>query len=40
MVATVKAIKENGNESFALGDLLDIYYGKKIYAVYDKSALQ
>ena len=40
MVATVKAVKENGDESFTLGDLLDIYYGKKIYAVYDKSALQ
>lgn len=40
MVATVKAVKENGDESFTLGDLLDIYYGKKVYAVYDKSALQ
>lgn len=40
MVATVKAVKENGDESFTLGDLLDIYYGKKTYAVYDKSALQ
>ena len=36
----MKAVKENGDESFTLGDLLDIYYGKKIYAVYDKSALQ
>lgn len=40
MVATVKAVKEKGDESFTLGDLLDIYYGKKIYATYDKSALQ
>ncbi|MCR5228327.1 MAG: SAP domain-containing protein [Eubacterium sp.] len=40
MVATVKAVKENGDEAFTLGDLLDIYYGKKTYAVYDKSALQ
>ena len=40
MVATVKAVKENGDESFTLGDLLDIYYGKKIYTVYDKTALQ
>jgi hypothetical protein len=40
MVATVKAVKENNDESFTLGDLLDIYYGKKTYAVYDKSALQ
>ena len=40
MVATAKAVKENGDESFTLGDLLDIYYGKKTYARYDKSALQ
>ncbi|MBO7516000.1 MAG: GrpB family protein, partial [Lachnospiraceae bacterium] len=40
MVATAKAVKENGDESFTLGDLLDIYYGKKTYAIYDKSALQ
>ncbi|MCR4655247.1 MAG: SAP domain-containing protein [Lachnospiraceae bacterium] len=40
MVATVKAVKENGDESFTLGDLLDIYYGKKTYAVYDRSVLQ
>ena len=40
MVATAKAVKENGDEFFTLGDLLDIYYGKKTYAVYDKSALQ
>ena len=40
MVATAKAVKESGDESFTLGDLLDIYYGKRTYAVYDKSALQ
>ena len=40
MVATVKAVKGNGDESFTLGDLLDLYYGKKTYAMYDKSALQ
>ena len=40
MVATAKAVKENGDASFTLGDLLDIYYGKKTYATYDKSALQ
>ena len=39
MVATAKAVKANGDESFTLGDLLDIYYGKQTYA-YDKSALQ
>ena len=40
MVATVKAVKEKEDESFTLGDLLDVYYGKKIYARYDKSVLQ
>ena len=40
MVATVKAVKESGDEEFTLGDLLDIYYGKRKYATYDKSALQ
>ena len=40
MVATAKAVNENGDESFTLGDLLDVYYGKKSYAVYDRSALQ
>lgn len=40
MVATAKAVKESGDESFTLGDLMDIYYGKKTYATYDKSALQ
>ena len=40
MVATAKAVKENGDESFTLGDLLDLEYGKKTYAMYDKSALQ
>ena len=40
MVASVKASKQNNDESFTLGDLLDIYYGKKTYATYDKSALQ
>lgn len=29
MVATAKAVKESGDESFTLGDLLDIYYGKR-----------
>ena len=40
MVATAKKVKETGDESFTLGDLMDIYYGKKTYATYDKSALQ
>ena len=40
MVATVKKVKEDNDKSFTLGDLLDIYYGKKTYAKYDNSALQ
>ena len=40
MVATAKRVKESGDESFTLGDLLDVYYGKKTYAIYDRSALQ
>ena len=40
MVATAKAVKESGDESFTLGDMLDICYGKRTYAAYDKSALQ
>ena len=40
MVASAKVVKENGDESFTLGDLLDIYYGKRTYVKYDKSALQ
>ena len=40
MVATVRKVKEIGDESFTLGDLLDVYYGKKTYAMYDRSALQ
>ena len=40
MVATVKKVKETNDINFTLGDLLDIYYGKKTYARYDKSALQ
>ena len=40
MVATAKKVKETNDTNFTLGDLLDIYYGKKTYARYDKSALQ
>ncbi|MCR5455408.1 MAG: SAP domain-containing protein [Bacteroidales bacterium] len=40
MVATVKKVKEDYDTSFTLGDLLEIYYGRKTYATYDKSALQ
>lgn len=40
MVATVKKVKEDNDTDFTLGDLLEIYYGRKTYATYDKSALQ
>jgi hypothetical protein len=40
MVATVRKVKETKDESFTLGDLLDIYYGKKAYAKYNKVSLQ
>ena len=36
MVASAKTVKENGDETFTLGDLLDIYYSKKTYVKYDK----
>lgn len=39
MIATVRAVKENGDTAFTLGDLLDVYYGKKTCAVYDRSML-
>ena len=40
MVATAKKVKETNDISFTLGDLLDIFYGKKTYAKYDKVSLQ
>ena len=40
MVATAKKVKETGDSSFTLGDLLDIYYGKKVYEKYDAISLQ
>ncbi len=40
MVATVKKVRESEDDSFTIRDLLDVYYGKKTYAVYDKAALQ
>ena len=40
MVATAKKVRETGDTSFTLGDLLDIFYGKKTYAKYDDSCLQ
>ena len=40
MVATVKKVKQDRDMSFTVGDLLDVYYGKKTYARYDKVSLQ
>ena len=40
MVATAKKVRETGDASFTLGDLLDVFYGKKTYAKYDDSCLQ
>lgn len=40
MVATKKKVMEEGDISFTLGDMLDIYYGKKEYVKFDKSACQ
>lgn len=39
-VATAKAVKNNGDIEFTLGDLLDVRLGKKVYAVYDKSSCE
>lgn len=40
MVASVKKVKETNDLSFTLGDLMDIFYGKKTYAKYDRISLQ
>ena len=40
MVATAKAVKNNGDRAFTLGDLLDIKLGKTTYVKYDKSSCQ
>ena len=40
MVATAKAVKNDNDTAFTLGDLLDIKLGKRVYAVYDKSSCQ
>ncbi len=40
MVASARKVRERGDTVFTLGDLLDIYYGRKSYAHYDKVALQ
>ena len=40
MVASARKVRETRDTAFTLGDLLDIYYGRKTYAHYDKVALQ
>ena len=40
MVASARKVREIGDTAFTLGDLLDIFYGRKSYAQYDKGSLQ
>lgn len=40
MVATARKVRETNDTTITLGDLLDIYYGKKTYAKYNKISLQ
>ena len=40
MVATARKVKEDGDKDFTLGDMLEVFYGRKTYAKYDKSCLQ
>ncbi len=40
MVATAKKVKQDKDSSFTLQDMLDVYYGKLIYAVNDNSACE
>ena len=40
MVASARKVREKGDTTFTLGDLLDIFYGRKSYAQYDKVSLQ
>ena len=40
VVATSKAVKNNNDTAFTLGDLLDIKLGEKVYVIYDKSSCQ
>lgn len=40
MVASAKKVKEENDNSFTLGDMLEIYYGRKEYAKYDTSFCQ
>ena len=40
MVASARKVRETCDTTFTLGDLLDIFYGCKSYAHYDKVSLQ
>ena len=40
MVATARKVKETNDTAFTLGDLLEIFYGNRTYAKYDKVSLQ
>ena len=40
MVACIKKARTENDESFTLGDLADVFYGKETYATYDKSVCQ
>ncbi len=40
MIATAKKVKQDGDVSFTLEDMLDVYYGKCEYAKYDHSSCQ
>lgn len=40
MVTTSRKVKEEGDKTFTLGDMLEVFYGRKTYAKYDKSCLQ
>ncbi len=40
MVVTAKKVKEKNDTSFTLGNMLEIYYGQREYAKYDKSSCE
>ncbi|MFA6836061.1 MAG: SAP domain-containing protein [Fibrobacteraceae bacterium] len=40
MVATSKKVKQDNDVSFTLRDMLNIYYGRAVYAKYDNSSCQ
>ena len=40
MVASARKVRDTKDTSFTLGDMLDIFYGRKTYAHYDKVSLQ